>query len=158
LFPVTFVHKTMPLPDVLEKMKTAKSHLVVVLDEYGGTMGILTMEDVLEQLVGEIWDETDEIELEFICIDENLFEAVGDMRIYDFFDEFDMDVEDFEDFEDDNATIGGWVTSMLEGDVHEGDEFIFRNLKITVLESDEKRIERISVEEIEIEDQEDEED
>ncbi len=158
LLPVTFVHKTMPLPDVLEKMKTAKSHLVVVLDEYGGTMGILTMEDVLEQLVGEIWDETDEIESEFVCIDENHFEAVGDMRIYDFFDEFDMDVEDFEDFEDDNATIGGWVTSMLEGDVHEGDEFTFENLKITVLEADEKRIERISVEEIEIEDEEDEED
>ena len=157
LLPVTFVHKTMPLPDVLEKMKTAKSHLVVVLDEYGGTMGILTMEDVLEQLVGEIWDETDEIEKEFICIDETHFEAVGDMRIYDFFDEFDMDVEDFEDFEEDNATIGGWVTTMLEGDVHEGDEFIFQNLKITVLDADEKRIERIAVEEIELDEEDDEE-
>lgn len=153
LLPVTFVHKTMPLPDVLEKMKSLKSHLVVVLDEYGGTMGILTMEDVLEQLVGEIWDENDEIESEFVCIDETHFEAAGDMRIYDFFDEFDMDTEDFEDFEDDNATVGGWVISMLEGDVHEGDEFTFETLKITVLEADEKRIERIAVEEIEIEDE-----
>ena len=97
LLPVTHVHKTMPLPDVLEKMKENKTHMVVVLDEYGGTLGILTMEDVLEQLVGEIFDESDEIEREFVCIDETHFEADGDMRIYDFFDEFDIDVEEDED-------------------------------------------------------------
>lgn len=145
LLPVTFVHKTMPLPDVLEKMKESKMHMVVVLDEYGGTLGILTMEDVLEQLVGEIWDETDEIEREFICIDDDHFIADGDMRIYDFFDEFDMDIEEDEDFEDDSATIGGWVTTMLDGEAEKGDSFKYENLEITILESDEKRIEKISV-------------
>lgn len=145
LLPVTFVHKTMPLPDVLEKMKESKMHMVVVLDEYGGTLGILTMEDVLEQLVGEIWDETDEIEREFICIDDDHFIADGDMRIYDFFDEFDMDIEEDEDFEDDSATIGGWVTTMLDGEAGKGDSFKYENLEITVLEADEKRIEKISV-------------
>lgn len=145
LLPVTFVHKTMPLDDVLEKMKETKMHMVVVLDEYGGTLGILTMEDVLEQLVGEIWDETDEIEREFICIDDDHFIADGDMRIYDFFDEFDMDIEEDENFEDDSATIGGWVTTMLDGEAQKGDSFKYENLEITILEADEKRIEKISV-------------
>ena len=151
LLDVTFVHKTMPLPDVLEKMKENKSHMVIVLDEYGGTMGILTMEDVLEQLVGEIWDETDEIEHEFVCIDDAHFEADGDMRIDDFFDEFDIDIEDDERFEED-TTIGGWIITMLDGEVKEGDSFKFENLIFTVKEADGFRIERLTVEKFAIED------
>lgn len=147
LLEVTFVHKTMPLPDVLEKMKETKTHMVVVLDEYGGTLGILTMEDVLEQLVGEIFDESDEFEREFVCIDDTHFEADGDMRIYDFFDEFDIDVEDEESMED-TATLGGWVVSMLDGEINEGDSFTFENLRFTVKKADEKRIEKIEVEEL----------
>lgn len=146
LLDVTFVHKTMPLPDVLKKMKETKTHMVVVLDEYGGTLGIVTMEDVLEQLVGEIFDESDEFEREFVCIDETHFEADGDMRIYDFFDEFDIDVEDEESMED-TATLGGWVISMLDGEINEGDSFTFENLRFTVKKADEKRIEKIEVEE-----------
>ena len=156
LFPVTYVHKTMPLPDVLEKMKETKSHMVVVLDEYGGTMGILTMEDVLEQLVGEIWDESDEIEREFVCIDDTHFEADGDMRIYDFFDEFDIDIDEDEDFETDSATIGGWTITMLDGEVNEGDSFTFENLRITVKKAEEYRVERIEVEKLPEEDEEEE--
>lgn len=148
LLPVTYVHKTMPLPDVLEKMKETKSHMVVVLDEYGGTMGILTMEDVLEQLVGEIFDETDEIEREFVCIDDTHFEADGDMRVHDFFDEFDIDIEDDEDFDNDNSTVGGWTVTMLDGEVNEGDSFKFENLIITVKKAEEYRVEKISVEKL----------
>lgn len=146
LLPANFVHKTMPLPDVLEKMKENKCHMVIVLDEYGGTMGILTMEDVLEQLVGEIWDETDEIESEFICVDETHFEADGDMRVYDFFDEFDIDIDEDESFENDTATVGGWTLTMLDGEANEDDSFVFENLRITVLRVDGFRIERIGVE------------
>lgn len=154
LLPVTFVHKTMPLPDVLEKMKENKCHMVVVLDEYGGTMGILTMEDVLEQLVGEIFDESDEIEREFVSVDDTHFEADGDMRVYDFFDEFDIDIDEDEDFEADTATIGGWALTMLEGEAEEGSSFTWENLEITVLKTDGFRIERIGVCELyEIEDE-----
>jgi len=145
LLPVTFVHKTMPLPDVLEKMKETKCHMVVVLDEYGGTLGILTLEDVLEQLVGEIFDENDDFEREFVCIDENHFEANGDMRIYDFFDEFDIDIEEDESFESDDITVGGFVTTMLEGETYKGNSFLYENLEIFVLESDEKRVDKIGV-------------
>ncbi len=147
LLDVVFVHKTMPLPDALEKMKENNSHIVVVLDEYGGTMGILTMEDVLEQLVGEIFDENDEFQKEFVCIDDNHFEAVGDMRFEDFLDEFDIDPDDEEDFLfEDSTTVGGFVTTMLEGETDEGSCFVYKNLSITVLESNEKRVEKISVE------------
>ena len=145
LLPITTVHKTMPLPDVLEKMKESKTHMVVVLDEYGGTMGILTMEDVLEQLVGEIFDEGDEIEREFVCIDSTHYEADGDMRIYDFFDELDLDAEEEESLED-TATLGGWVISMLDGEAQDGDSFKFHNLEITVKKTDGKRIEKVTVE------------
>lgn len=155
LLPVVYVHKTMPLPDVLEKMKETKTHMVVVLDEYGGTMGIVTMEDVLEQLVGEIWDETDEIEREFVCVDDTHFEAVGEMRIADFFDEFDIDIEDDETFEDGNTTIGGWVTFMLDGEVEEGNSFQYDNLVLTVKEIGDKRIEKIGVEQLPVLDEED---
>lgn len=156
LLPVTYVHKTMPLPDVLEKMKDSKSHMVVVLDEYGGTMGILTMEDVLEQLVGEIWDETDEIEREFICIDDTHFEADGDMRIYDFFDEFDIDIDEDENFEYDDSTVGGWTMTMLDGEASKGDSFIYKNLKITVIKAEEHRVWRVAVEKLPDDENEDE--
>ena len=156
LLPVTYVHKTMPLPDVLEKMKDSKSHMVVVLDEYGGTMGILTMEDVLEQLVGEIWDETDEIEREFICIDDTHFEADGDMRLYDFFDEFDIDIDEDENFEYDDSTVGGWTMTMLDGEASKGDSFTYKNLKITVIKAEEHRVWRVAVEKLPEEENQDE--
>ena len=146
LLPVNYVHKTMSLPDVLEKMKETKTHMVVVLDEYGGTMGILTMEDVLEQLVGEIFDEGDDMEREFVCLDDTHYEADGDMRVYDFFDEFDIDIEEDEEFDGDTATLGGWVTTMLDGEPEEDDTFNFENLKLTVKKTDGRRIERVSVE------------
>ncbi len=156
MLPVTFVHKTMPLDDVLEKMKKNKAHLVIVRDEYGGTMGLLTMEDVLEQLVGEIFDENDEIEREFVCIEDNLFEVDGDMRIYDFFDEFDIDIEEDENFEDDNATVGGWVITELDGEVNEGDTLTYKNLTVTVKETDGFRVQKILVREEEIDEDEEE--
>lgn len=141
-----FVHKTMPIPDVLEKMKENKCHLAVVLDEYGGTLGIITMEDILEQLVGEIFDETDDIEPEFKCIDDTHFEALGDMRIYDFFDEFDIDIEENEEFDGDITTLGGFVTTELEGEVEKGDTFDFEGLRFTVLEVEDYRVLKVAIE------------
>ncbi len=141
-----FVHKTMPIPDVLEKMKESKCHLAVVLDEYGGTLGIITMEDILEQLVGEIFDETDDIEPEFVCIDATHYEALGDMRIYDFFDEFDIDIEQNEDFDGDITTLGGFVTAMLEGEVEKGDTFDYLGLRFTVEDIEDFRVLKVGVE------------
>ncbi len=138
-----FVHKTMSLNDVLTVMRVQRSHMVIVTDEYGGVMGILTMEDVMEQLVGDIWDENDEIEPEVVELSDGTFEIDGDMRIEDFFDEVEFDDRNFDD---DNATVGGFVVEQLGHYAEAGDKVDYENLSFTVLEVDNRRIERLKVE------------
>ena len=138
-----FVHKTMPLNDVLTTMRVKRSHLVVVTDEYGGVMGILTMEDVMEQLVGDIWDENDEIEPEVVELSDGTLEIDGDMRIEDFFDEVAFDGRNFDD---DNATVGGFVVEQLGRYAEPGDKMEYENLSFTVLEANNRRVERLKVE------------
>ena len=150
-----FVHKTMPLDDVLALMRVERSHLVVVTDEYGGVMGILTMEDVMEQLVGDIWDENDEIEPEVVELSDGTLEIDGDMRIEDFFDEVEFDDRDFDD---DNATVGGFVVEQLGHYAEPGETVEYENLSFTVLETDNRRIERLKVQVLPNEDEEQEED
>lgn len=137
-----FVHKTMLLPDVLRTMRERGAHLAIVTDEYGGTMGIITMEDVLERLVGDIWDEKDEIDEEFVALSDDEFEADGDMRTLDLFDELDMDERDFED---DNATLGGWAIEMLGGYPSVGDTFSYKNIRLSVQEVSGLRVRSLRV-------------
>ncbi|MBQ8550503.1 MAG: HlyC/CorC family transporter [Clostridia bacterium] len=148
-----FVHKTTSLDNVLKMMRKERNHLVVVTDEYGGVMGILTMEDVMEQLVGDIWDENDEIEPEVVELAEGKFEIDGDMRIEDFFDEVEFDDRDFDD---DNSTVGGFVVEQLGRYAEPGDKVDYENLAFTVLETDNRRIEKLQVEVLEEEDEEEE--
>lgn len=138
-----FVHKTMPLDDVFETMQREGCHMVIVTDEYGGTMGILTMEDVLEQIVGDIWDEKDEIDEEFVELDPHHFEVDGDMRLEDFFDEMDLDADELDD---DNATVGGWAIEMLGGYPEAGDHFEYENIAVTVTETEGMRVTGLVVE------------
>ncbi len=138
-----FVHKTMALDDVFEVMQNKDTHMVVVTDEYGGTMGILTMEDVLEQIVGDIWDEKDEIDEELVEISPNLYEVDADMRIEDLFYELDMNERDFDD---DNATLGGWAIEMLLGYPQVGDSFDYKNLSFKVAETEGMRVTSLLVE------------
>ncbi len=142
-----FVYKTTPISDVLSMMRKNNNHLVIVTDEYGGTMGCVTMEDILEQLVGEIWDEKDEIDEEFVEKGGDEFEVDGDMRLEDFLDEFDMDEEE-EDLGDDSATVGGWAMEKLESYPNVGDSFAYKNLKITVTECDEMRVLSLKVQKL----------
>ena len=143
LLPPIFVHKTMPLDDVFNTMRKKKGHMVIVTDEYGGTMGVLTMEDVLEQLVGDIWDESDEIEEEFTEVRPHVFEVDGDMRLDDFFAEFDKDEEKIDD---DNATVGGWAVEMLGGYPKLRESFTFEDLTVTILKRNNLRVLRLQVE------------
>lgn len=137
LMPANFVHKTMPLTDVLATMKTMQCHMVIVGDEYGGTMGLLTMEDVLEQLVGDIWDESDEIDTDFAELSPGHYKAAGDMRILDLFEELDMKEGDFDN---DNATLGGWTIEMLGGFPSVGDSFAYKDLTIAVAAIHKRRV------------------
>ncbi|MDR0928304.1 MAG: hemolysin family protein [Oscillospiraceae bacterium] len=143
LMPAPFIHKTMPLPDALAVMREQKCHMVIVNDEYGGTMGLLTMEDILEQLVGDIWDESDEIEREFREVSPGRYEADGDMRIHDFF--YELDIDD-RDFDNDNATLGGWAMDMLDGNAKSGDSFAYKNLIITVERVHKRRVTKLKAE------------
>ena len=142
LMPTVYVHKTMPLDDVLSTMRREHSHMAVVTDEYGGVMGLLTMEDVLEQLVGDIWDESDEIEPEIVELCEGRFEIDGDMRIEDFFSEVDFDDRDFDD---DNTTVGGFVVELLGHYAEVGDVVTYENIEFTILEVEERRVIKLNV-------------
>ena len=84
------LHKTMKLPAALTKLRDAKMHLAVVIDEFGGTLGVVTMEDILEELVGDIWDDTDVIVTECLSTGENTYEVTCDMNIDDFFEEIEF--------------------------------------------------------------------
>lgn len=139
---VLYLPKSLKLPNALNELKKRQQHIAVVTDEYGGTLGIVTMEDILEQLVGEIWDETDEVENDFEQLDENVYLANGDMSIYEFLQHLDIDEDTFEG---DYTTVGGWCIESLGRFPSEGDSFTYRNLDITVAEVDDKRVKKIKV-------------
>lgn len=105
-----FIPKTMKLHDIMDEFRENQTHMAIVADEYGGIMGVVTMEDVLEQLVGEIWDENDDIINHWEEIDENRFECSGDMNLSEFFDNLEMDDEDLDTV---CATVGGWATENI---------------------------------------------
>jgi CBS domain containing-hemolysin-like protein len=142
LIEACFIHKTMKLPAVFAELKRRRLQMAIVTDEYGGTMGCITMEDVLEQLVGDIWDETDEIINEFVKVGENTYEVSGDLTIRDFLEYTDLDERDFES---DYSTVGGWVIQMLNGLPNISDMFEYKNLTITVIALDGMRVTRLSV-------------
>ena len=138
-----WIYKTVKLPSVLDELRRRKTHLAIVTDEYGGTAGVITMEDVLEALVGDIWDETDEVEPEEVVEkSDGTWELDGDMSIGDFLELTGMEEDDF-DF--DSETVGGWVMELNEGFAEPGDELAYEDLRITVLETDDKRVERVRV-------------
>ena len=94
---VEFVPQTKKLPNVLEQLRQHKNHMAVVTDEYGGTFGIITMEDILEELVGDIWDETDEIDPDITEVSENGFLMDGTMMLSDFLEYIEVEDEEFEE-------------------------------------------------------------
>lgn len=133
------LHKTMKLPDALTKLRDAKMHLAIVIDEFGGTLGVVTMEDILEELVGDIWDEHDEVEEEVSQLGEDLFEVDGSMNIGDFCEQFDIDPETA------STTLGGWIMETMENLPEEGDVLNFEHLIITVKTVDNRRVEKATV-------------
>ena len=137
-----FLHKTVKLPAALAKMKDNKNHIAIVIDEFGGTLGIVTMEDILEEIVGDIWDESDEIEPDYIKTGENTYDVSGDMNIGDFFELLDIDDDDFES---EYTTVGGWAIEMLDGLPSEGDNFNYKNIYVVVTKMDDMRITNLSV-------------
>jgi putative hemolysin len=137
-----FVTEYMKISHLLELLKVNKSHMAIVKDEYGGTLGIVTMEDILEEIVGDIFDEHDEIIEQIKKIDETHYLVKGDTDLDDLFEVLEME----EDEDADYATVNGWVQDQLGRIPSPGDVFRFRYLKVTVTEADHKRVLEVNVE------------
>ena len=137
-----FAYKTTKLPTVLNLLKSSKQHIAIVTDEYSGTLGIISMEDVLEQLVGEIWDETDIVENEIIPVSDSSYILDGDVSIQDFIGLFNLDEEELNV---DSETLGGLVVEQLNHFPEEGESFSFLNMTFKVLKMEKRRVAKVSV-------------
>lgn len=137
-----FVPTTIKIGALLKLLQKNKCHMAVVTDEYGGTFGIVTMEDILEELVGEIWDEHDEVE-EDISENKGIYTVSGSMDPEELFEELEMDIEEVP-----YATLSGWIMDELNKVPEEGDTFDSNGYRFTVETVDGMRVDTAVVEKI----------
>jgi len=139
--PAVYTVTSAKVTELFKLLQKKKSHMAIVTDEYGGTEGIVTMEDILEQLVGDIWDENDEVVEEFIPIVDNdegtptSYKVLCTTDIDRMFEFFDMDEKS------DVSTVSGWIMDMLGRTPEEGDTFTYEKLHVTVTKADQRRAE-----------------
>lgn len=132
--PAIFVMKNEKVSDILRELQKEKSHIAVVVDEYGGTYGIVTMEDIIEELVGEIWDEHDEVDVMIKKTGPDTYEADGYMEMNDFCDYFDIKIET------ESVSLGGWTMEQFGQIPEEGESFDYENINIKVLKLENHRV------------------
>lgn len=141
IHPPVFVPESIHLDNLFKDMQTDHNHIVIVVNEYGEASGIVTMEDILEEIVGEIWDEGDEAIDEFTQIGENLYKVLSVASLDNFFEYFELNSPD--DIE--ASTVNGWLTQLKEGIPEEGDTFEIEGIIITVTKADDLMTHEISV-------------
>lgn len=134
LKPVIFITKATKISELLKALQKTKSHMAVVVDEYGGTVGIVTMEDILEELVGEIWDEHDEIIQEIEKIDDHTYKVLGCADLDTMFEYFGMDEEAA------FFTVNGWLVNHMQRIPEVGDKMEYGRLSIEIIKTESKRI------------------
>ena len=137
--PALFVTENTKVGPLLKKMQAKKSHIAIIIDEFGGTDGIITMEDILEELVGEIWDEHDAVVQEIQKVTENEYLVTGTASIDKVYEELDIDKE-FDVF-----TVSGWIMGILERVPKEGDHFVSDGLDVTVLKMADRRVDKVRI-------------
>ena len=140
--PILYTTPTTKISALLRQLQKQKSHMAIVIDEYGGTLGIVTLEDILEELVGEIWDEHDEVIEPIKKVGENTYRVLCTASLDDMFKFFRIN-RNGKDYV--SNTVSGWVIEELGRLPAEGDSFAFDNLEITVAKTDLKRVEEIEV-------------
>ena len=145
--PALYITESKKIGELLQELQHKKSHIAIVLDEYGGTTGIVTLEDILEELVGEIWDEHDEVINEIEKVSETEYIVHGSTNLEDLFEALDMGRKIDEEVEEmEVVTVSGWVMEeVLERIPAKGDVGAWQNLEVTVLEMDENRVEKIKL-------------
>lgn len=136
-----FIPGTKKITDILQEFKKTQNHIAIIIDEYGGTEGIVTIEDILEEIVGEIRDENDEEEEKFLKISDNIYEVSGDNLIDEINEELDIDIPQSEEYD----TISGYFLHMLgkiakKNDVIKTEDYILKIIKV-----DNVKIERIKI-------------
>ena len=141
--PVLYVYRTKHINALLAEFRREKQHMAVVTDDYGGVMGLVTMEDILEELVGEIWDETDREEPPVRRLSDRCWEVAGEQNVEDFFEEIGFEDRDFTCG---YSTVAGWALEVLEHIPAEGETFRYKDLKVTVEKMEEQRIAQLRVE------------
>lgn len=140
--PVIFVPESYKISKLLKQIQQSKSHLVVVIDEHGGTAGIVTLEDIVEELVGEIWDEHDEEEREITQVNDHQFIVLASVELYKFEEAIDIDLQSDDS---DASTVGGWIIELTGNIPTISQEFTYNNLHMTILDADEKKIIKVLV-------------
>ena len=136
-----FIPTTKTLVEVLEDFKRKRTHIAIIVDEYGGTEGIVTIEDVIEEIVGEIQDEFDQEDEVIQQIGEKVYDIRSDISIEEVNDEFEIDIPLSEEYD----TISGYIQDELGKVAEEGDQVRGTNFILKVMEVDNKRIEKIRV-------------
>ena len=138
-----FVPKSLKISDLLKLLQKKKSHIAIVNDGYGGTLGIVTMEDILEELVGEIWDEHDEVVEDIRSNGDGSWTVSGGADLYRLLDRLGIDEDTVE-----SASVTGWVMEQLDKVPRQGDRFEMCGWQITVTDTDERRVREIRVKQI----------
>lgn len=142
LQPPLYIAPSLQISDLLRLFQQSQTHLAIITDEFGGTAGIVTMEDILEELVGEIWDEHDTVEPEIEQLSETSYRVRGETRLSKLFDELDLDTP-----ETDLTTVNGWLMSQLSS-IYDKEVFVFNGLRFTIEQTNGRYISFILVERI----------
>ena len=138
---VLYTSPQVKISSLLKQFQTSKTHMAVVVDEYGGTQGIITMEDILEELVGEIYDEHDEVVEYYKKVDDNVYLVKAEVDYEDMFEHFGIDIDEEYEFN----TTSAWVIDMLDKIPVKGDNFDFKNMHIEVTDADSKKVNEIKI-------------
>jgi putative hemolysin len=140
-----FVPENKKIDDLLKEFQAKKVHLAVVIDEYGGACGIVTLEDVIEEIVGEITDEYDEDEISYTQIDDTTFLFQGKTPLTDFYKILNIDESKFEDFQEDVESLSGLIVQSAGKVLKPNESITINNIKLIVESSDKKRIKSVKV-------------